>query len=451
MIFFFITACIDPQDNLTEDPFVLPMQEQRIGDPDEGWSYLLYGDYIGSGIPIDVYNEFFSPTTYNPLGRSGDSAGLPYVFNQFEAPNGVTVIGGINCFGCHSNVIDGEFYVGIGNAFSDYTSDETGLYSYLNTKIATDYGMDSPEWEAYKHLGEITTQIGEHIVTPFAGVNPAFALEEGATQFRDPRTLVRSEEEMFSLGAGFASDTPPWWHIQKKHGLYYNAVGRGDMSKLLMQICVVGVWDSEHAQQIEQYFPDVLAYLMSIEAPQYPRDINTEQANMGKEIFEDQCSTCHGTYDDIETYPNRIIPTQEVGTDPALAQSYIDQPGFLHWLQESWFAQSPNPASFIAVDGYLAPPLDGIWATAPYLHNGSIPNLETLLDSSKRPTYWKRNFENSTYDHVHVGWPFTEESGPIDTYTYNTTRIGYGNQGHTYADALSNEERSALITYLKTL
>lgn len=449
MLFFFV-ACTSPTES-SDDPFVLPAQEQRIGDPDEGLSYLLYGDYIGSGIPIEVYNEFFSPTNSNPLNRTGEAADLPYVFNIFDAPNGVSVVGGINCFGCHSNVIDGEFYIGIGNAFSDYTSDETGVYAYLNSKISSDYGLDSPEWEAYKNLGEISTQLGEHIITPFAGVNPAFALEEGATQYRNPLTLQREEEEQFSLGSALASDTPPWWHIQKKHGLYYNAVGRGDMSKLLMQICVVGVWDSEHAQHIEQKFPDVLAYLMTIEPPPYPNEIDANLASTGKELFLENCSSCHGTYDQEETYPNRIIPTQEVGTDPALAQSYIQTPGFLNWLQESWFAQEPHPAEFVAVDGYLAPPLDGIWATAPYLHNASVPNLESLLHSSSRPTYWKRDFSDSTYDHVRVGWPFTEESGPIDTNTYNTTRNGYGNQGHTYGDILSSEERKALIEYLKTL
>ena len=58
--------------------------------------------------------------------------------------------------------------------------------------------------------------------------------------------------------------------------------------------------------------------------------------------------------------------------------------------------------------GYQAPPLDGIWATAPYLHNGSVPTLYHLLKSSDRPARFRRppstDFEH--YDQVKVGWKF---------------------------------------------
>ncbi|MAA80231.1 MAG: hypothetical protein CL916_13335, partial [Deltaproteobacteria bacterium] len=88
---------------------------------------------------------------------------------------------------------------------------------------------------------------------------------------------------------------------------------------------------------------------------------------------------------------------------------------------------------------------------APYLHNGSIPNLLTLLDSDTRPTFWRRNFESSAYDYESVGWPYEEIDGPFDKQTYNTTRSGYSNSGHTYGDILSDEERFFLVEYLKTL
>jgi hypothetical protein len=61
----------------------------------------------------------------------------------------------------------------------------------------------------------------------------------------------------------------------------------------------------------------------------------------------------------------------------------------------------------LATGGYIAPPLDGIWATAPYLHNGSVPDLATLLKSSSRPTYWLRSFDDGDYDLTNVGWKCT--------------------------------------------
>ena len=111
--------------------------------------------------------------------------------------------------------------------------------------------------------------------------------------------------------------------------------------------------------------------------------------------------------------------------------------------------------------GYQAPPLDGIWATAPYLHNGSVPTLATLLKSSDRPARFKRppstDFEH--YDTAHVGWKFevvTEPPSPALTphearFIYDTRRFGLGNGGHTFGDKLSDDERMDVIEYLKTL
>ena len=111
--------------------------------------------------------------------------------------------------------------------------------------------------------------------------------------------------------------------------------------------------------------------------------------------------------------------------------------------------------------GYQAPPLDGIWATAPYLHNGSVPTLALLLDSSKRPARFKRppstDFEH--YDRANVGWKFETFSdrperphrapGPLLSTT--PSRFGLGNGGHRFGDRLDDGERSDLIEYLKTL
>ena len=103
--------------------------------------------------------------------------------------------------------------------------------------------------------------------------------------------------------------------------------------------------------------------------------------------------------------------------------------------------------------GYVAPPLDGIWATAPYLHNGSVPTLESLLNSTLRPRYWARSGRSDDYNLDAVGWNFEVLSKPgrKAPWLYRTDLPGYGNQGHTYGDALSASERRAILEYLKTL
>ena len=447
----FWSACkSDKLDSGEAHNQALPSYPQRAGDSAAGLEYLLYGDYLGSGIPTEIFRRYFGNDNRNLLNREGDSATIPSAFTLFEAPNGVEVVGGINCFGCHASYVNGTYMVGVGNAFSDFTEDSTSLYQGVSGIIGAEYGYESPEWEAFKHLGQAATVIGPQIVTPFAGVNPAFALEEAAVSRRDPETLLWQEDVVFDVSnAPLASDVPPWWHVQKKNALYYNAVGRGDMAKLIMQICVVGVWDADHAAQIETHFPDVLAYLNSLEPPPYPEAIDVSLSRSGEDIFNAQCSACHGTYGENESYPNLLIPLDVVGTDPAIARYYIDEPAFLEWLQASWFAGGEYPAVFEGEPGYIAPPLDGIWATAPYFHNGSVPNLAAVLDSSLRPNLWTRDFGSSELDFELMGWPYSElDEG---TATYNTQLTGYGNQGHTFGDSLSDAERSALLEYLKTL
>ncbi len=113
-----------------------------------------------------------------------------------------------------------------------------------------------------------------------------------------------------------------------------------------------------------------------------------------------------------------------------------------------------------ATAGYQAPPLDGIWATAPYLHNGSVPTVYHLLNSKTRPRIFTRSFRTNAedYDLTKLGWKIEilDESGgsnltPFERRKiYDTTKSGRGNVGHTFGDDLTEEERMAVIEYLKT-
>ena len=54
--------------------------------------------------------------------------------------------------------------------------------------------------------------------------------------------------------------------------------------------------------------------------------------------------------------------------------------------------------------GYMAPPLDGIWATAPFFHNGSVPTIEGVLNSKARPAIWQRvNYDSKVLDEEALG------------------------------------------------
>jgi hypothetical protein len=197
--------------------------------------------------------------------------------------------------------------------------------------------------------------------------------------------------------------------------------------------------------------PDVLAYIYSLQPPKYPKSIDQSLAAKGQILFEKNCSDCHGTYGENNTYPNLLIPESTVKTDSLLYKSNYSNPQFVNWFNKSWFTSGDHPAQLIPFNGYIAPPLDGIWITAPYLHNGSVPTLEALLNTKLRPRYWSRDFDRPQYDYDNPGWRYKREEKALNTSTYNTTLPGYGNYGHDFGDELTDAERKAVIEYLKTL
>ncbi len=145
-------------------------------------------------------------------------------------------------------------------------------------------------------------------------------------------------------------------------------------------------------------------YLNTIQPPVYPELIDQTLAIEGKMIFEQHCATCHGTYGIGGTYPNLLVKPDRIGTDPTLSNAYQSklselselselQNHFISWFNNGWFGQEPHRTQLFTEPGYVAQPLDGIWASAPYLHNGSIPTLEDLLNSNQRPVYWERSFD----------------------------------------------------------
>jgi mono/diheme cytochrome c family protein len=98
---------------------------------------------------------------------------------------------------------------------------------------------------------------------------------------------------------------------------------------------------------------------------------------------------------------------------------------------------------------YAARPLHGVWAAAPYLHNGSVPTLHDLL---KAPADRPKTFPigHRDYDPVKVGFATDLPANKVK-YTVDTTKTGNGNGGHLFGTTLPEDEKTALLEYLKTL
>lgn len=421
------------------------------GDPEKGYQYLLTGDYIGSGIPFEIVEKRMLPERPDTvLNREGRNARAPFVMTAFEAENGVPVANG-NCFACHAGRLEGEVVIGLGNSFSEYDKNWSLMAKLMNFGVDLKYNKKSEEWAAYQPFGKFFRKMAPYIETEQNGANPAAMLAEACARHRDPVTLEYVKEPQFDMSKyAIVTDVPPLWNVRKKNALYYTAVGRGDFTKLLFQASVLGIPDSAAARRAVTNFRDVVAWLNSLEPPEYPHAVDQNLAAEGEMLFNEHCAGCHGVYGKWESYPNKVVSLDVIKTDPLYASYAVEAP-IVDWYNKSWFATSEPTSHFEPEAGYIAPPLDGIWATAPFLHNGSVPDLETLLNSKERPTYWERSGNSRDYNYETVGWNYERKEKGKGKWTYDTTLPGYGNEGHYFGDKLSDGERKAVIEYLKTL
>ena len=347
---------------------------------------------------------------------------------------------GIDCMLCHGGSIMGQSYLGLGNSTLD----------------------------AHAFFQELSWASGLKARLPFSysnvrGTNEAGGFAVFLLGYRNPDLTLRTPRKNLGLHDDLCEDVPAWWLMKKKRTMYYTGATDARSVRSLMQFMMHPLTTPREFEQAEPAFRDILAYLTSLEPPKYPFAIDEAKAARGKEVFTTNCAKCHGTYGESWTYPNKVIPLAEIGTDPSRYRGI--ELAFGEEYSKSWFGQEKldglKGAPIRMTPGYQAPPLDGIWATAPYLHNGSVPTLEGVLNSKARPRIFTRSYQTAEadYDKLRVGWKVTVLEKPAAPQlpdierrkVYDTTQPGRGNTGHTYGDDLTPEERADVIEYLKTL
>ncbi len=449
---FCVSAINENKTGVEENAVFIPPHEQQNGDAQKGYEYLVTGDYVKSGLPYSYFILINGKSKSNYLERSGRNANVSYNFNAVTTEKGIDLVVP-NCLQCHAQVFDGKLYIGLGNSMADFTQ-TTKLFDLVTKAAAKVMQTFSPnQYEAALPALRTFKTIAPQLNTEAVGVNAADRLALLLVAHRNPETLEWSNEPLLQIPAEvIPTDVPAWWLLKKKNAMFYNAFGRGDFGKFLLLSNLLTVKDTTEAAETFSHAGDVLAYIKSIQPPKYPYPINPELASDGEEIFINYCSRCHGTYGDEGKYPNLLIPESIIQTDSLLFKSNYQNPEFIEWFNKSWYARGDYAARLEPSNGYIAPPLDGIWITAPYLHNGSVPDLETLLNSKLRPRYWQRDFKKPEYDYESVGWKYCVKEIPENKKNiYNTDKPGYGNYGHYFGDVLTEEERKAVIEYLKTL
>ena len=347
----------------------------------------------------------------------------------------------LDCMACHGSSIFGKSYVGLGNSSLDIQA----LFEDLS---AAD---------------------GRSAKLPFTFSNVRGTSEAGGFAvyllgFREPDLKLKRPRADLGLHDDMCEDVPPWWVLKKKKTMYHTGGADARSVRSKMQFMLTPITPASDFDRHEAAFRDIQEYLLSIQPPKYPLPIDAGLAAKGERLFKTNCSSCHGTYGEKWTYPNKIVPIADIGTDPKRFEGI--EARFYEAYNETWFAKEHkgwflDGAPAIAAKGYQAPPLDGVWATAPYFHNGSVPTLYHVLKSDARPNRYTRSFRTNEedYDSVKVGWKYTEMKGMPDgklhpheaRKIYDTSKPGRSNHGHTFGDHLSDEERTAVLEYLKTL
>jgi hypothetical protein len=258
--------------------------------------------------------------------------------------------------------------------------------------------------------------------------------------------------------------------------------------------------------------------LQRLKPPTWPEDlfgaIDKPLAAQGRALFTENCAGCHvSAVSQVDGRPVRqlkMLPVDVIGTDPTTANNIADHRFDLSALQwdpaelakmnvklhptptepldlrslssakglayitafveeHAYRAAGVTPAERPQLDGfglpigvrelraYKARPLAGVWATPPFLHNGSVPTIYQLLSpqDERSPTFYKGTFE---YDPRHLGY---QTAAFPNAFLFDTRITGNHNSGHEFragqrgngviGRGLLPQERWALLEYLKVL
>jgi mono/diheme cytochrome c family protein len=438
--------CMECLTNMIKSP-------QRSGNPQKGKDYLLYGDIVDSGIPENLYRSTLG--TLNPgnneLGRTGPNQNINYQYTLVTNSEKVNVVAP-NCFQCHGGYVDGKFIAGLGNTLADFTQNQAAVAPILDGLIANTYGKNSKEYRSFEPFLRSINIVGPRLITNTVGSNAADKLALILAAHRDINTLEWKEKPSFTIPEEtHPVDVPPLWNVKYKNALYYTGIGTGDFARQIMAASLLTMKDSSRAKVVDQNFTDVIAYINTLESPTYTGKTDPNLVSKGKEVYQKACQRCHGTYDANVIYPNLLVDHALVQTDYTVIQFYKDNNAFVSWYNNSWFSKGPGAAKLQPKNGYVAPPLKGIWASAPYFHNGSVPTLDGVIDSSKRPLIWQKTTSPDNYDHEKMGLKYTVKTKKEDNLTFDTNLKGHSNSGHNFGDNLSSKDKKSLLEYLKTL
>ena len=404
-----------------------------------------------------------------------------------------------SCTACHAYNLFGKTVVGLPNKRSRanriFELGKAGMRTVGPNLFRVVSGANASETKEYRRTRQNLKAVG--VATPLhLGLDTSLShvglslsrREADAWATKNSKLERKPRPNALNYRPG-DSKVGTWWIMKYKNkwlsdgsvvsgnpiftNILWNEIGRGTDLKELAG------WLDENTQIIEELTATVYAAKAPKWTEYFPLEsIDLAAAKRGGVLFENNCSQCHGSYTkgwdldpgadlseqlatkDFEYFED--TPIIDVETDPyryeGMRYFYRDL-NRLEISKRSMTVVRPQK-------GYIPPPLEGIWARFPYLHNGSVPTLCDLLTpaSDRTEEFYQGPSQDITrdYDADCVGYPVgasIPESWKKDRDAKVVTKgAGLSNQGHESmlynSDGslkFSSDEKRDLIEFLKTL
>ena len=248
-----------------------------------------------------------------------------------------------------------------------------------------------------------------------------------------------------------ASDFPTVWNQRPREGMQLHWDGNNSSVRERNVSAAFGAGATRNHVDLAS-IDRVMQWLGDLPPPPFPFPdrIDRRRLPRGERVFLAYCYRCHG-FGGAEV--GNVVQWEDIRTDRRRLDSYTLK---LQQLQRDYGRGYPwEFLHFQKTDGYSNQPLDGVWARAPYLHNGSVPTLAALLtpaeERSREPFYRGHD----VYDPDKVGFRTdVAEIAGRKAFLFDVTLPGNDNGGHSgraYGTELSDDDKRSLIEYLKTL
>jgi len=460
----------------------------------EGMQEILGGQCFHNAIPLGTARMMLRALAGSAknLGYDPDSAeGRFYASGRFPSPpnrtsgadpsfglgesvfvrDGVQLVN-INCFTCHAGVVNGQVVAGLGN-------------NHVNQSDPKKLRTRGDNFGPYA-----VWRLGAQLADP---ANEGMVVAKGKTEL---------EALLDSLDLP-PVDPMPWWLMKyKKLDYWYADAGIDNAASFSINFTTAHPEMNAHHADHVKTVAMALAFARETTSPVFPNSLDGELVQKGADLFHGRtapaeaqsfmaCKNCHGTYTKKADQPDLSQPggwtvaydfshvLRNAKTDNAYNSALQKLKPIADHINklETYYTAKGTPeliphASVPSKEGYVAPPLVGIWASAPYFHNGSVPTIEAVLNSEVRPEIWARdNRDPQAYDLEKVGMryravsqpeleqsaaeaagkPFLSSAAIDHGAIYDTKDFGHGNGGHTFGDPLTADERRAVIEFLKSL